>query len=448
MILPLFTDVRRRSAATFDPASLPGYEWGVDAYGAFTDTARTTAAAATGDDVKGLADLSGNGRHASWSAGGVPKYRNWNGKRAICFNTTNNRLATASWLDTRFNTSLTLYLAHEYLYRGNLYVAFGANSTNFFVGVDASGSTLRNDWYTNATGSRSTTWVTDSRAVVCLRYNGATKRVTIRPADGSGDVTGSSNATANLALTGPVTVGAMSTGGSQWYGNIYAQHLFSAVHTDDQVASMLAYLKSRHFGDPAPVTGSTGAGNTRVICDGDSLTAGVGATTSYPTALATLLGGSYTVTQYGVSAQGLGEVMGDSESQADLQYSASATENVYVLWAGTNDLRYGVSASQVIARLRDAVNRRLTAGWQRVFVLTILPRTDTGIPAGFETARQTVNTAIRAMASSRVVVVDVAADTRIGDAGDELDTTYYATDKVHMVNAGYAVIAQAVADAL
>jgi lysophospholipase L1-like esterase len=433
--------------SSFDPSSLPGYAFGADAYSAYTDALLTTPCTASNNDVKGLLDLSGNGRHATWTAGGVPKFRVWGEKKAIAFNTANNRLATSSFFGAGYNTSLTLYIAQEYLYRTTLLVSAGANGTVMFLGNDASGGTLRNDWYTNGVGTRHTTWCADNRAVVAIRYNGATKRVNIRPGNGSADVVGSTAMTANLGLTGGLTIGALSTGGSAWAGLIYGVHVFNAVHADSEVEYMLAGMKDRFFGPLTPAPGAHGSNPTVVVCDGDSLTAGIGGT-AYPTQLATLLGASYAVTQHGVSAQTLGEVMNDCEAQADLSISSSAVENVYVQWAGTNDNYYGLSADQIIGRITCAVERRLARGWDRVLLLTMLPRSDAGTPGTFESKRQTINTAIRAMATSQVKIVDVAADTRIGDAGDELDTTYYAADKVHMNTTGYGVIAQAVADVI
>jgi lysophospholipase L1-like esterase len=453
VLIPLLAgSPRRTEAPAFNPGLLAGYQFGADAYSAFTDTARTTPAGTTGDDVKGLTDLSGNGRHAAWTGTFIPKYRNWNGERGVAMGVGGaTRLVTSSFLDASYNTSMTLYLAHQQLSRATVLVVFGANGTQMFVGCDASGGTMRNDWFTTVGGTRHTSWAADSRCVVALRYNGATKRVNIRPANGAADVTSSTALALNLNISGTATIGALSTGGSPFYGIWYAAHLYNQVHSDSDVEYMLAGMTARHFGNPAPLTRATGAGNTIVVCDGDSLTGGVGGT-PYPTQLATLLGGSYTVSNLGVSAQTMGEAMNDAESQADALYSTSATENVYVQWAGTNDLFYGFSAAQVIGRITDSVRRRLSAGWQRVLVLTILPRTDTGFPAAFEANRQTVNTAIRAMpttlGTSRVEVVDVAADTRIGDAGDELDTTYYTADKVHMNTTGYGVIAAAVQAAL
>ena len=45
------------------------------------------------------------------------------------------------------------------------------------------------------------------------------------------------------------------------------------------------------------------------------------------------------------------------------------------------------------------------------------------------------------------VIADVAADTRIGDDGDEDDATYY-VDGVHLNDTGYGIVAQIVADAI
>jgi lysophospholipase L1-like esterase len=45
-------------------------------------------------------------------------------------------------------------------------------------------------------------------------------------------------------------------------------------------------------------------------------------------------------------------------------------------------------------------------------------------------------------------VVDIAANTTIGDSGDQNNTTYYNADTVHLKTAGYAIVAQAVADVI
>lgn len=122
--------------------------------------------------------------------------------------------------------------------------------------------------------------------------------------------------------------------------------------------------------------------------------------------------------------------------------------NWAAIWAGTNDLVYGVTAVQTETNIQTYCLARQAAGW-KVAMFTLLPRSDAAAPGDFETSRQTVNTWIRAnWASFADLLVDVAADVRIGDAGDELDLTYYAADQVHLNNTGRAVVAGILTTAL
>ena len=45
-------------------------------------------------------------------------------------------------------------------------------------------------------------------------------------------------------------------------------------------------------------------------------------------------------------------------------------------------------------------------------------------------------------------LADMGADATIGPAGAEMNTTYFDTDRVHMTNAGYAVVAGLVSVAI
>jgi len=118
------------------------------------------------------------------------------------------------------------------------------------------------------------------------------------------------------------------------------------------------------------------------------------------------------------------------------------TENSYIFgWFGTNDLRAGATTATVIARLQEWADARTVAGW-KVVLFTILPRSEAGVPVDFEANRQIINQWIRDnWEEHAVLLVDVAANALIGDAGDEENLTYYSNDKVHMNAAGYAVVA-------
>ncbi len=433
----------------FAPDTLPGYQQGSDALDAYTDTGLTTPALLNTATVKGLADLSGNARPFTWpGSGGFPTLGVWNGKRGVLFDARvqTDTLTTPSFLGASFNTSLTLYFAAETSRRQVLHVAYAANGTNLFLGMDTSSQTQRLDLFTSGNGDRYTNWAADSRCIIVLRCDGATKRVRIVPANGAADVTGSSALTASLALSGPLILGDILAGSFGWTGIFYGHHFYDEVHDDDQVDEMVEYLLARHFADPAETTGTTGAGSVNVVCDGDSRTSGDGGGTPYPTQLDTLLGAGWDVTNVGVGGQTAGEMVIDADATLDVAlYSATASTNAVVEWGGTNDLYFGMSAAQTFNRIRDYVLRRLANGWQKVYVLTVVKRNDAGTPAGYETARGLLNTSLATLASSRIEIVDVGAHASLQDTTNPV---FFNADQVHLTTAGYAVVATMVHSAL
>lgn len=111
-------------------------------------------------------------------------------------------------------------------------------------------------------------------------------------------------------------------------------------------------------------------------------------------------------------------------------------------WIGTNDIAAPLgTGAEIYALLAAYCAARRLAGWDALIVGTILPRSNAGLPEGFEARRQEFNTLLRADHSFADALMDVAADSRIGDAGDELDTDYYNADRVHLVTGGSAVVA-------
>lgn len=124
----------------------------------------------------------------------------------------------------------------------------------------------------------------------------------------------------------------------------------------------------------------------------------------------------------------------------------SFTRGVCLVWAGTNALYGGGTAAAAHTSLRSVWAAARAAGWA-VVAFTVLPRSDVGTPVGFEVARQSLNTLIRADTTLYDALADVAANTTIGDAGDETNATYYA-DLVHLTDAGYAIVADIARDAM
>jgi lysophospholipase L1-like esterase len=189
-----------------------------------------------------------------------------------------------------------------------------------------------------------------------------------------------------------------------------------------------------------------------IVCEGDSLTVGLNlAATSrstYPFQLALLYTDNRMVAVYNdaVSAQTIDDM--DAQTSVTATYDSRKGNQVLVVWAGTNDIYFGATGAATYALLAAYCAARRAVGF-KVVVLTCLPRSNAGTPAGFNTDRATLNTSIRAnWATFADALADVAADSRIGDDGDELDTTYFDADKVHMNATGYGVIASIVKTAI
>lgn len=196
--------------------------------------------------------------------------------------------------------------------------------------------------------------------------------------------------------------------------------------------------------------GLTVAQNARImrrtlIFDGDSITVGAGAATPYPTQLLATLG---IATNDWINVALSGQTTTNCFSDFDTQiwpYTNSG-DPIYIIWAGTNDLKLGGTAATTWTGIQALAARARTCGF-KVVQLTILPRSDAGTPGSFEADRQTVNTNIRNNSTLFDAIADVGADPTIGDAGDETNATYY-QDLVHLTTAGNAIVAGLVQTAL
>lgn len=186
------------------------------------------------------------------------------------------------------------------------------------------------------------------------------------------------------------------------------------------------------------------------------MTAGVGSIggLTYPRQSAYSFNPALTSINPAVSGWKLSQLDGNASSRVDPYYNPGSKVEVLVIWGGTNDIALeGVSGTTAYNRLKTYCANRRAVGWKTI-VVSMLPRSNPIDPVTFETDRATFNGLLRsdfttATAYSNIfiggswadVFVDIAADSRIGDAGDELDEAYYTSDRVHLINTGYAVVA-------
>ncbi len=141
----------------------------------------------------------------------------------------------------------------------------------------------------------------------------------------------------------------------------------------------------------------------------------------------------------------------------DAQLSGSL-KNILVVWEQTNEIfsnPASIFAPQAEANFAAYCQARRAAGW-KVIVLTVLPRQQQPAARGDDEAvRQAVNAWDRAnWPTFADGLADVAADSRLGYPGAELNSAYYYLGgpspdiSVHLVDAGYSIVASSVAQAV
>lgn len=186
-----------------------------------------------------------------------------------------------------------------------------------------------------------------------------------------------------------------------------------------------------------------GEASYQVIFDGNSMTDEDSST--YPsTAFAAFGGVAWLYCNFGISGQITPTMTANAPTHIDPLYDASLTQNIVIVWEGTNDLKQGATAAAAYANLVAYCQARQAAGWT-VIILTILPRSGVGTPPTFNADRATINTNIRNnYATFAAAVADVAANTDIGEDGDSDNPLYY-SDGTHMTTAGYNIVAGIVA---
>lgn len=196
--------------------------------------------------------------------------------------------------------------------------------------------------------------------------------------------------------------------------------------------------------DPPGVNYTVNPGPARkVVFAGNSLTRGAGSTggNTYPARALAILGADWTGVNSGVDGQSAADIIADYADQVGQHYDGTKSVNVLVLWELTNDLYFGATAATAWSRYRTIAAAARAQGF-RVVLATALPRDQPGLIAGFEAARAAANALV--LAGWRPVcdaLMPLHQDTRVGDAGDEADATYYDADSVHMNNTGYGVVA-------
>lgn len=180
-----------------------------------------------------------------------------------------------------------------------------------------------------------------------------------------------------------------------------------------------------------------------VVCDGNSLTVGYNGQVPWTTVMQTAYdGGSVPIAVRNTAVTGqktdqmLGLLTGPKMLSA-CQYPAD--HRILVAWEIRNHMAVGgATAVQAVDKLQEYCVAQRALGYEKIIVCNTIAD-GSGDTDFTPTLQATVNAELSARyATFADYLVDLAADARLQDPNN---ATYYNTDKLHLVSAGYAVVA-------
>ncbi len=278
----------------------------------------------------------------------------------------------------------------------------------------------------------STTITAIATRCTSLRYGGSNKR--IANVGASTGFTVAPAATGNLGFSGALTIGNYDGGGFNWPGYIAEFLLYKRNLSDTEHTLIEGYLRNKYA--------LNWGAKPLYIFEGDSLTTGYRSSggeyssTSYPAVMIASLGAStHDYFNYAVLGSSLANV--SARQAVDFSfYGSNRAANKFIVWTGRNELSTGTSGATEYSALVTYMNSVRAAGF-KAYVLTALPATDFSAPE--ETERLAYNSSIVSnWATFADGLVDVAADSRLQTF---TNATYFDSDQIHLVDAGYAVVA-------
>lgn len=497
IVISLSVCIRSFAASSYTPDQTPNLLFWFEPSmpnAVYQDTATATPSVANNDPIGHMVDLSGNGYEIiNTTATTKPVLRTnvaiLNGKTSAFFNGTNNFLTFTS------ASQLNNLNQQDYTY----FVVFvSTNLTGFNTFMNKSGNAPAPLWFISGRNSGSDNFPgrwehsrttrpifinapyslgyrvhanysnpTADLITVTPSYNGVTEDILL-----NGEMShiyqsifGGPGAEDQFILTSTACIGASNAGtGNFMAGYIPVMLMYNRYLTDTEMKQVNSYISSK-YGVPMRFNpGGYWAQPMRdfILTDGDSLTEGhlSNLQGAYPNLLRTVYHVNATVQNDGISGQTLAAPLANPTLRVDPSVKTSGL-SLYVMLIGSNDLANLAGQSTVFYNnLLTWCAARRAAGY-KVAVMTILSRGGVfaggQTAAGFEADRQTVNANIRAHwplfadalidtgNTNNIIVHGVTVPvSNLGSPTAYTNPTYFQGDLVHLTNAGYAILAQAV----
>ncbi|WP_245267737.1 GDSL-type esterase/lipase family protein [Rhizobium sp. 2MFCol3.1] len=188
----------------------------------------------------------------------------------------------------------------------------------------------------------------------------------------------------------------------------------------------------------------------KIVSEGDSLTAGAltsNESKAYPpVAVATLAAGpTYSLSNIATGGYTGQNVADEFDDRGGAAFDETKDMNVFSVMLGANDRSQGYNDRQAYVNLRRVLVAAKRRGYQRRIVGSMIASNEGDAPyQSWNVADVQFNTWVRAYALSDLDcdgLFDFGADPRFDTAADANNTTWYASDRNHLTDAGYAALA-------
>jgi lysophospholipase L1-like esterase len=279
----------------------------------------------------------------------------------------------------------------------------------------------------------------------------------------SGNVnTGAIGPTSGLGDLGTLSLGAdLGTPYNSFEGTLHRVLIYNRQLSPTELSANYAALRAWAAG--RGVANWVNPSSTHTLIGlGDSITAGSGASDYAHSWFAKVVAGTtqlFTDYNLGIPGQTINNYTGTGSFNCGIQVyganfirrirASTASKNVVIVFAGTNDNSFGGTAPGTFAGLVGDVTNILAIGTDmRVIIVPMLSRTGGGMSGSYDVFKNTYNGLITGNSwGSQVTLVDPASCPHLYPDGSSTNLTWFA-DGVHPTDAGHAELATAIGAAV
>jgi lysophospholipase L1-like esterase len=428
----------------FRPDQLPNLRLWLDAADPLTlfkDSAKTAPVVKDADNIGCWLDKSGNYNDATQTIvelQPILKSGIINGHSIIRFN--NSQLITPSFLSSAFDQAFTWYAV--VLTQPSGLKIYASNGMTWYSARD-------HDYIYDHLGYLSPVLISKLYPAISAGTLATAIVIDSYSYDGTNATFGMNgiyhvvSTTGNMGLSGALTIGDLTGGGFAFPGDIAELILYNSAQTQAQMLQVYQYLSKKY---------AININQRHWTFQGDSRTYGTHATTgnSYPEQLMRLDNNNSMALAINLGGEGkfVSQMIASAADFEDYFPLNGAKQNVVVLWGGINDaMNDAKNAADIYALINTYCTGRRAAGYNKILVCTEIDAQCFAANAvGWHTTIQpALNALLRANHAFCDGLIDLGADTRLQDA---TNTTCFNSDKLHLNDNGYSVVAGLVRDAI